>query len=49
MLYMLNSLLEESSLNLLPSVLAALVCVHTEQDAQATRQAAGLLLQQIGL
>ena len=43
------SLLEQSSLDLLPGVLAALVCVHAKQDAQATRQAAGLLLQQVGL
>lgn len=43
------SLLEQSSLDLLPGVLAALVCVHAKQDAQATRQAAGFLLQQVGL
>ena len=43
------SLLEQSSLDLLPGVLAALVCVHAKQDAQATGQAAGLLLQQVGL
>lgn len=49
MFYMLDFLLEQSSLDLPPGVLAALVCVHTEQDAKATCQAAGLLLQQIGL
>lgn len=43
------SLLEQPSLDLLPGILAALVGVHAKQDAQATRQAAGLLLQQVGL
>ena len=34
---------------LLPGVLANLVSVHTKQDAQVTRQTAGLLLRQVGL
>ena len=42
-------LLEQSSLDLRPGVLAALVRVHAKQDAQATGQAAGLLLQQVRL
>lgn len=42
-------LLEQSSLDLLPSILAALIRVHAKQDTQATRQAAGLLLQQVWL
>lgn len=46
---MFGSLLEQSSLDFLPGVLAALVCVHAKQDTQAARQAAGLLLQQVGL
>lgn len=45
----MRSLLEQSSLDLLPGVPAALVCVHAKQDAQPTCQAAGLLLQEIGL
>lgn len=42
-------LLEQPSLDFLPGVPPALVCVHAEEDAQATRQAARLLLQQVGL
>lgn len=45
----MRSLLEQSSLDLLPGVPAAFVCVHAKQDAQPTCQAAGLLLQEIGL
>lgn len=44
-----SSLLEQPSLDLLPGGLTAVVSVHPEQDPQATRQTAGLLLQQIGL
>lgn len=40
---------EQSPLHLLPCILPALVRVHAEKDAQAARQAAGLLFQQIGL
>lgn len=42
-------LLEQPSLDFLPGVPPALVCVHAEQDAEATSQAARLLLQQVGL
>lgn len=41
--------LEQSPLDLFPGVLAALICVHAKEDAQAARQAAGLLLQEVGL
>ena len=40
--------LEQSSLHLLPGCLAAVICVHAEQDAEATSQTVGLLLQQVG-
>lgn len=42
-------LLEQAFLHLPPGVAAALVGVHAEEDAQAAGQAAGLLLQQVGL
>lgn len=48
-MHSMQSLLEQSSLDLLPGVPAALVCVHAKQDAQPTCQAAGLLLQEIWL
>lgn len=41
-------LLEQASLHFLPGVLSAWVCVHAEEDTQATGQAARLLFQQVG-
>lgn len=44
----LQHLLQQPSLDFFPGVLPVFVCVHAEQDPQATSQAARLLLQQVG-